>query len=132
MLFLVLLLSSVYLNSCGEDDRVVIRICTEYPVARVDTVIAPDTVNVNDTLRIRLKGYLGPNSCYHFYQFEPNLVNNSLDLTVRIIHYLCTFCLQALAGFDSTYFETRHVPGEFYIRIKQPYGDFLTDSVYVR
>jgi hypothetical protein len=41
---------------------------------KIDNIYAPDTVNVLDSVRVHLAGYLGPNQCYEFDNaiFMPN------------------------------------------------------------
>ncbi|MCU0332694.1 MAG: hypothetical protein MUC75_04935 [Ignavibacteriaceae bacterium] len=48
----------------------------------VDSLSRPDTISVNDTLKIKFYGFVGPNGCHKFSYFEEQKILNVLELTV--------------------------------------------------
>jgi hypothetical protein len=127
--FISVLLFSVLLLSCesGLDTNE----CKGLFVAEVESLIAPDTILVSDTLKIRVRGILGSLGCEELELYESYTTNNVFDLTVWGRHTGCT-CLGVNSGFDDTLFVNTHQHGNFRIIGHQPGGGFLKDSVYVR
>jgi len=116
----IVLLFVLLFSSCGDD--VVERSCTNYFLARVDSMYVPDTVLVSDTIRIFLRGFRGGSSCYDFYQFDSYINNNVLDLEVWGKNEGCTACLAILVGYSKFFYVTKHHQGIFYIIAHQPDG----------
>lgn len=121
----IVLLFVIILYSC--DDTVEI----EYFKVKIDSLTVQDTIQVTDTLKIRLLGVIGNNGCYSFHKYETNLYNNTMNLTIwgkLEKHDICTF---EMVGLDDIFRVFPISQGKFYININQPDGSLLRDSVYI-
>jgi hypothetical protein len=128
----IVLLFVLFLYSCRDDNPVIIKKCNEYFIAQVDSVSAPDTVLVSDTLIILMGGYLGPNGCYSFHKFEHTLIKNDLSIWVRGQHNWCIGCIQIGVGYWEYFKVNLQYTGLLYVNIHKPDGSVWKDSVYVR
>lgn len=104
-------------------------------LVKVDKIRHPDTVSVNDTIRIKLDGFIGNNGCHHFSRFEADTRPLQLDLKVwaraeSSKEMACAEVMVYLYGRE--YAAPAKERGTFRIIIHQPDGSILSDSVIVR
>jgi serine protease inhibitor len=126
-LWLTLFIIALTLTACSDDNEV------EYYKIKVDEIEAPETVAVNDTITFRLYGKVGNDGCYSFSHFEDYTQNLAVDLTLWGKHDTtpgaCTQAVVFLNGKPYTAIPSQQ--GIFYIKIHQPDGTTLRDSVIV-
>jgi hypothetical protein len=126
------ILSSVFLlqYSCStepENDYTYFKIM-------VDSLSHRDTISVNDTLKIKFYGFVGPNGCHKFSRFEVHKKTNELEFAVwgSKPNYP-TACPEILVYLDGKEYKTVfNQAGLYYIKINQPDSSILVDSVYVQ
>jgi hypothetical protein len=100
----------------------------------VDSISHPGTISVNDTLKIKFYGFVGPNGCHKFSRFEEHKNNNELDLMVwgSKLNFQ-TACPEVLVYLDGKEYKTVfNQAGLYHIKINQPDSSILLDSVYVQ
>jgi hypothetical protein len=100
----------------------------------VDSLSHPDTISVNDTLKIKFYGFVGPDGCYEFSRFEVHSKTNELVLTVwGSKPNFQTACPEVLVYLDGKEYKTVfNQAGLYHIKINQPDNSLLIDSVYVQ
>lgn len=104
-------------------------------VATVDTLIAPARIAPTDTLRLRLRGTVGPNGCYALARIET--ARNRERLTVRpVVRYRGgegAMCTMALVPLDASHaVPPPFTEGRLTIVVPQPDGPDVTATVTVR
>lgn len=129
--FLILSLLFVFL-SCDDDKLVTYDYNNPvYYHVKVDTLIIPDSISVNDTLIANVRGTLGPSACYSFSNFEVNWLNDVVTLKV-IGKYVNVGCIQAFMCLDEDYKLNNIKQGYFKIKIINPENQFISDSVFIK
>lgn len=91
---------STLTGSESEDDRSV-----EYLVADVDSIDAPGQIAPSDTLKVRMRGTVGPNSCYGFDGFDASRATSQLTITPIVAHTTADniACATVIVPLDRTY-----------------------------
>ncbi len=101
-------------------------------VVRVDSIAAPDTITTGEDLAVGLWGTIGHDGRYDFSHFEADATDSSLDVTVwgrfTPADYF-TFPIVDIRG--RQYHTIAGSPGPFAVRVHQPDGSILRDSVAV-
>ncbi|MGB5529519.1 MAG: hypothetical protein WBQ32_06075 [Ignavibacteriaceae bacterium] len=99
----------------------------------VDSLSHPDTISVNDTLKIKFYGFVGPDGCHEFSRFEEHKISYDLELTVWGSEpSFQTQCPEVLVYLNGEEYRTvLNQTGNYLIKINQPDNSFLLDSVYV-
>jgi hypothetical protein len=138
-LFVVLFAGAAVLLSGGfgcstltgsEDGRTV-----EHLVATVDSLDAPARISPSDTLSVRLRGTVGPNSCYTFDRFDVDRSADRLTVTPVVEHVTKegTACLTVVIPLSRTY---KAAPpfksGSLTIAVPQPDRPDVTATVEVQ
>lgn len=100
----------------------------------VDSLSHRDTISVNDTLKIKFYGIVGPDGCHKFSHFEAHKKTNEVELTVwGSKPDYPTACPEILVYLDGEEYNTVFSQaGLYYIKINQPDNSILLDSVYVQ
>jgi hypothetical protein len=100
----------------------------------VDSLSHPDTISVNDTLKIKFYGTVGPDGCHSFSHFENRKSTNELEITVwGSKPNFETVCPTVIVYLDGKECKTvLNQIGIFQIKVNQPGNSFLIDSVYVQ
>ncbi len=100
----------------------------------VDSLSHPDTISVNDTLKIQFYGFVGPDGCHKFSHFEEHKISNQIELTVwGSKPNFQTACPEVLVYLDGEEYKTvLNQAGLYRIKINQPDNSILLDSVYVQ
>jgi len=100
----------------------------------VDSISHSGIISVDDTLKIKFYGFVGPNGCHKFSRFEEQKNNNVLELTVwGSKPNFQTACPEVLVYLDGKEYKTvLSQIGIYHIKINQPDNSFLLDSVYVQ
>jgi hypothetical protein len=100
----------------------------------VDSLSHAATISVNDTLKIKFYGFVGPDGCHKFSRFEENKKPNELELTVwGSKPNFQTVCPEILVYLDGEEYKTVfNQIGNYQIKINQPDSSILLDSVYVQ
>jgi len=129
---MLVIISSIllFLYSCltePEDKYIAYKI-------QVDSITHLDTISIIDTLIIKFYGFIGSDGCHRFSHFEEHEITNELELTVwGSKPNFETVCPTVLVYLDGNEYKTViNQIGIFQIRINQPDGRFLIDSVYVQ
>ena len=99
----------------------------------VDSLSYPDTISVNDTLKIKFYGFVGPDGCHKFSRFEEQKISNVLELTVwGSKPNFQTACPEVLVYLNGEEYKTvLNQIGHYLIEINQQDNCILLDSVYV-
>jgi len=100
----------------------------------VDSLSHADTISVNDTLRIKFYGFVGPDGCHKFSHFEEHKISNQIELTVwGSKPNFQTACPEVLVYLDGEEYKTvLNQAGLYRIKINQPDNNILLDSIYVQ
>jgi hypothetical protein len=124
---ILLFVISNTLVSCFKGERV------EYYIVKIDSISAPDTVSMRDTLTIKLWAIIGYNTSYRFSLFEAKRTINQLDLTVWGKHLIDAISLQVVVDWRGKEYDIYPVYSPLLtIKIHQPDGSILQDTVYVK
>lgn len=118
-----------YISSCDtvENNKPDVK----YFHARVDSLLIPDSVGATDTIYVRLKGYLGENTCYYFSHFEISEIERGTTIKVWGRHVLNTPCIEIFIGFDEIHKIYNLRTGYFLIKVLNPDNQNIIDSVWV-
>lgn len=116
------------LGGDGDDRR------EETLVAKVDSVIVPSRIAPTDTLRVRMRGSVGPNSCYRFEEFDVLRATGRLTITPVVVRTTADdiACATVVVPLNRTY--TAAPPfdeGTLTITVPQPDQPDVTTSVDV-
>jgi len=77
----------------------------EYLVAAVDSLTVPSQIAPTDTLTVRMRGTIGPNSCYGFEEFDVARSTGQLRVTPVVAHATGENinCAMMVESLDRTY-----------------------------
>ena len=75
---------------------------TDTLLATVDTVQAPARLATTDTLRLRLRGMVGPNGCYSLVRIEKDRTPERVILRPIVRHSGQSMCTMAVVSLDET------------------------------
>jgi hypothetical protein len=100
---------------------------------RVDSIVAPASVGVNDTLRLTLYGFVGPSGCYSLDRIDAHRTTHSIELTVRGRHRSGrgVACTQAMVFLNHLYAVPPPLGIPFSVQVRQPDGSLLTRPIPV-
>jgi hypothetical protein len=106
----------------------------EFLVAEVDSLDVPAQIAPTDTLAVRMKGTIGPNSCYGFEAFDVARSTGRLRVTPVVAHSTADniACAMAVEPLDRTY--TAAPPfaeGTLTVTVPQPDRPDVTASVTI-
>ena len=126
---IILIITPIILSSCFLFDPV-----PEQFRIKIDSAGTPVSLTTNDTLVIKLYGYIGNDTCYWLHHFQSVREDYSLNLTVWGIHNVAyrKFCNNAQVYLNGQ--EYRVYPlysGVFEVNIQQPDGSWLKKTVMV-
>ncbi len=134
MSFVALLLCFIVMCvvSCKKDETTVSNPPQEF-VVKIDSLKIQKPALSNDTLRARMWGKLGPNTCYSFGRFQ-TVARDSYSVRIKVYGlYLpsssCTPTPQALTG--AIYRHYPVYPGTFRMFVEQPDGTTIRDTAIV-
>jgi len=122
-----LLVASLVAVQCSEP-----RLRYDYFVVKVDSIAAPDSEPLSDSLSVRLFGTIGRNGAYSLDRIDATRNESGLDMTVW-----GKFDRQAgevtgnFTRLDERYVTYPATRGMFRIRVHQPDGSTMPDSVRV-
>ncbi len=103
----------------------------DYFIVKVDSIKHQQSVLVGDTIVIHLFGTIGTDGCHSFHRFEDYVQPNQLDLTVWGKRARRSVCPDVMVYLNEKYKVVATQRGWYYIRIHQPDGSILRDSVIV-
>ena len=113
-------------SSCATDRQ------PDYFVVKVDSLSAPDSLQLGDDLAVGLWGMIGGDGRYAFSHFEAEATDSSLDLTAWAKFTPADYSTLPIVDIDGRQYHTvAGSPGTFRVRIHQPDGNVLRDSVSV-
>lgn len=98
----------------------------------VDSILKPDTIDTNDTLSLKFYGTVGNDGCHQFHQFNAFHEEDTINVEVWGVLYPgdnCTTQMVYLEGEKLNIFNFDE--GDYAIKINQPDGSLLTDSLTV-
>lgn len=100
---------------------------------RVDSIAAPASVGVNDTLRVTLYGVVGRNGCYALDRIDTHRTTNSIELSVWGRHKRGggVVCTQAVVFLRHGYTIPPPLAVPFSVLVRQPDGSRLTRPIPV-
>lgn len=110
----------------GDDEQ------ESYFLIMVDSIKKADTITTNDTLSIKFYGTVGNDGCHQFYQFNTQNEINTINIEVWGVLYPgdnCTTQMIYLEGEELNIYNFDE--GDYAIKINQPDGSMLTDSLTV-
>lgn len=124
------IVSVFFLHSCNttEPEQDVVQ----YKV-KVDSIQAPNSVNLGDTVVVRFFGTIARDGCSSFSRFEDLLGNLTVDLTVwaqRKKAFACPTVMVYLDGKEYKFIGTKM--GQLTITIHQPDGSTFQHFVQVQ
>jgi len=124
---ILLFVISNTLVSCFKGER------GEYYIVKIDSIAVPDTITRKDTLTMKLWATIGPNTSYDVSHFEVRKTLRQLDLTVWGIHLIDAVSLQMVVDWRRKEYDIYPVYSPLLtIKIHQPDGSILQDTVYVK
>jgi hypothetical protein len=124
---LLLFLITVQLVSCFKSDRV------EYYIVKIDSISVPDTIIRKDILTMKIWAIIGSNTSYRFSHYEAKKTIHQLDLTVWGKHFLDVAAFEVIVDWRGKEYNIYPVFGPlFTIKIHQPDGSVLQDTIYVK
>jgi hypothetical protein len=118
-----------YLSSCSLDTKTV-----EPYVIVVDSIIAPDTVNIKTIFEIRLLGIVGPNSCYSVEKAYCS-VNDQKEITIEVMGrylYEGAVCAEGVVNLDTKVETNVPSPGIYTIKTHQKNSTYLEKKLVAR
>jgi hypothetical protein len=126
---LVFIFTAIIFSSCFLWDPVPVLFRIQ-----IDSVNVPTSLTTNDTLVIKLYGYIGNDTCYWFHHFQSVKEDHSLQLAVWGIHNVayrkgCPGSQVYLNGQQYRVYPL--LSGVFEISVQQPDGMWLKKSVTV-
>jgi hypothetical protein len=127
-----LLASTVASLSCKKDEITVNDPPQEFLV-RIDSLRIQKPVISSDTLRGRLWGTLGPNTCYSFSRFQ-KVSSDSFSVRIKVfgLHSPSSSCGQAIQKLNGAIYRVYPVyRGTFQFFVEQPDGSSLRDTIVV-
>lgn len=100
---------------------------------KVDKISHPDTLNINDTLSIKFWGIVGFDGCHDFKNFEANIQNNEINITVwGTKPNYDTACPAVIVYLEGKEYKTLlQQTGNYKIIINQPDNSTLESSLIV-
>ena len=100
-------------------------------IIRVDSIAAPDTIGLGDTLNLEFFGTIGPNGCYKLGSVDRHVTSGTLGITFhgKQVDGNCTQMFQLL-----DYPEEIAPPlmDPFVITVEEPNGNPLVKTVRIR
>ena len=114
------------LNLDNEEDE------STYFMIEVDSISLADTILTTDSLSISFYGTVGNNSCYSFYQFYPQTLEDTIKIEVWGVlapDEHCTDVIVTLEGEQLNVFNFDE--GTYFVHVIQPDASLLTDSLTV-
>jgi hypothetical protein len=106
----------------------------EYLTAEVDSLVAPARIAPTDTLKVRMRGTVGPNSCYQFERFSVTRSTDRLTVTPVVRHTTAAdvACLTVVVPLNRTYVAAPpFAEGSLTVTVPQPDQPDVTTSVRV-
>jgi hypothetical protein len=101
-------------------------------IVKVDSLAHATAFAINDTIKIKLYGTVGPDGCHAFSHFEDTTQPLQLDLTVWGASSSSTACPMVMVYLDGKEYKTlASQSGLYRINIHQPVGNVLRDSLIV-
>ena len=99
---------------------------------KIDSVQAPASVFLRDTVKLRVWGIIGANSNYSFSNLESSLSNSKIELTFIGKHMPAYTAEDVIIQFQGDVFPIVPISkGPFEIIINEPDRSALKDTVYV-
>ncbi len=122
----ILLFSLNFCSTEPEQDYVSFKI-------KVDKLILPDTISVNDTLVIKFYGTVGPDGCHKFKRFEVTEKQGEIHFTAWGTRpNFDTACPAVMVYLEGKEYKTKLTePGSYKIFVHQPDNSVLIDSITV-
>lgn len=127
-----LLALCILIPACKKDDVAVNNPPQEF-VMRIDSLAIQKPVISGDTLKGRVWGTLGSNTCYSFSRFQ-KLSADSFSVRIKVfaIHSPSSFCGPGIQKLNGAVYRVYPVyRGRFQFVIEQPDGTTLRDSADV-
>ena len=123
--FIILIIGTILFSCSNNDDNLF--------VIKVDSLKAPVSVTVNDTITLNLFGTIGTNGCYSFSHLEDKIEPLAVDLTAwgNAPTNDDILCPDVMIYLNEEYKIATTQKGTFIIRIHQPNNSVLMDSVIV-
>lgn len=103
----------------------------EYYLLKVDSIQHADKVRLNSTITITVSGLAGYDGCHSFSHFDGIATPTSIDLKVWGKVVPDQVCLQVLVPYKEEFSVTVKERGIYRIKIYQPDGSALKDSLLV-
>jgi len=103
-------------------------------LVHVDSVAVPKTIAANNSFDIEFYGLLGINSCSEFSHLETNKSSNEILIECWGKDYSvsdpCMDVLTSLGNQKLSYLIEE--PGNYLIKLKQPYGDYIETEIVLQ
>lgn len=103
----------------------------EYYLLKADSLKHAESVLLNDTIKIKVYGLAGVDGCHSFSHFEGITEALSLDLKVWGKVVPSDACPAVLVHFAEEYKTVARARGIYHIKIYQPDGSVVKDSVKI-
>jgi len=119
----------VLFGSCGMETKTV-----EPYLIKIDSLYAPDTVNIKSVFNIELYGYVGPNKCYAFEKAYHS-VNDLHEITIEVwgrYTYYGDPCVEGEILMKETIEMAISAPGVYKIKGLQPNNLYTERKLVVK
>lgn len=101
---------------------------------KIDKIIVPDTVYIQDTLKIKLDGTVGPDGCHSFKGFEVEKVGSEINITAwgsrPNFSTMCPTVMVYLNGKECKVIIPK--TGQYKINIMQPDNTVFSKWIYIK
>jgi hypothetical protein len=126
---IVLISLTALLSSCAMNTETI-----EPYMIKIDSLYAPDTVNVKYVFTIELFGYVGPNKCYSYdkaYQTTTDQNEIVIEAWGKYSYYGDP-CIEEVVLMDAEFEMSVSKPGNFIIKGVQPNGYYYERKLVVK
>ena len=130
VVLIIILLSISFYNTCNNSTDPILN--KQFQM-HVDSLVAPDTVSLMDTIVCKFWAFVGPNFCYQFSHFET--INDSEKIDFKLWgcytgENVCATAIRELRGKEYKFVAEQQ--GIIRINVLQPNNSILKDSVFVK
>jgi hypothetical protein len=129
IIIVLLIVSAFFTIGCKKDNPPKV----DYYQIKVDSIISPDTISIEQALTLEFYGIIGINGCHSFHKFEIAYDSSSIKISVigQYVHYeLCTENLPLLNGKELLIYKLPS--GNTDIQINNPDGNDIHKIVFVK
>ena len=128
LIAIVFVLAAIF-TSCDKEEELVID---DFQV-EIDSILAPDTINLGDIFEVKFYGFLGVTECYVFQRFAVDMPETNISVTTIggfIQDKVCDSTDQFMDGVILKIFDLP--TGDYVLTVEQPRDDPIKSPLYVK